>query len=111
MAIRSIVIVDVRKEQAALKEAVTLGIPVVALVDTNSDPELVDFVIPGNDDGRDSIKVVMDYLAQAVLAGREQAKDVQTKEAAAHTEELAQKFAPEEIIIEDEAEVASAIKI
>lgn len=70
--IGAIVLVDVRKEMSTLREARTMGIPVVALVDTNSDPSMVDYVIPGNDDSPRAIKVVIDYLADAVEHGKEQ---------------------------------------
>jgi small subunit ribosomal protein S2 len=70
----AVIIVDVKEEAAALKEAAAMGIPVVALVDTNSDPSLVDYVIPGNDDAARSIGLVMDYLVQAVQAGIEKYK-------------------------------------
>jgi len=80
--IGAIVLVDVRKEQSALKEAVTMGIPVVALVDTNGDPSMVDYVIPANDDAPRSIKVVIDYLSQAVLKGKELAGAKKEKEQA-----------------------------
>lgn len=65
----ALVVVDVKKEHSAIKEASVMGIPVVALVDTNSNPELVDYIIPGNDDAPKSINIIMDYLAQAVKAG------------------------------------------
>lgn len=112
----AIVIVDVRKEQAALKEAAALGVPVVALVDTNSDPELVKYVIPGNDDGRDSIKIIVSYLADAVKKGKEQAKEKGVQEATAQQEAvsapeiLAEKFTPEAIVIEDEGEPSDVLK-
>ncbi len=67
----AIVLVDVSKERSALKEAAIMGIPVVALVDTNGDPTNVDFVIPGNDDAPRSIKFVLDYLAEAARKGAE----------------------------------------
>ncbi len=70
----AIVIVDIRKEQSALKEAAAVGIPVVALVDTNSDPTLVDYVIPGNDDAPRAIKIIIDYLSEAVQRGQEKAQ-------------------------------------
>jgi len=70
----ALVIVDVRKEQSALKEASRMGIPVVALVDTNNDPSMVDFVIPGNDDAPRAIKEVVEYLTQATARGVEVAK-------------------------------------
>lgn len=65
----AIVIIDILKENSALKEAAAMGIPVVALVDTNADPSLVDHVIPGNDDAPRAIKLVLDYLADAVARG------------------------------------------
>ncbi len=76
----AIVIVDVNKEQSALKEAVSVGLPVVALVDTNADPSLVDYVIPANDDAPRSIAVIVDHLKQAVEKGLQQ-KDVQKEKA------------------------------
>lgn len=65
----AIVLVDILKERSALKEAAKMGIPVVALVDTNADPSLVDFVIPGNDDAPKAIKLVVDYLAEGARKG------------------------------------------
>lgn len=71
--VSAVVLVDVNKEQSALKEAVRMGIPVVALVDTNGDPSLIDYVIPANDDAPRSIKLVIDYLADAVAQGQAKA--------------------------------------
>ncbi len=109
--IGALVIVDVRKEQAALKEAAALGIPVVALVDTNSDPELVQYVIPGNDDGRDSVSIIVDYLAQAVKKGKEVAKEkgVQAEAVEAETVQM-QEVLPEALEVEDETEGSDAVK-
>lgn len=73
--IGALVLVDVRKEQSALREAVSLNIPVVALVDTNSDPSMVDYVIPANDDAPKSIKVVIDYLMEVVKHAQQKAGD------------------------------------
>ena len=67
----AIVVVDVRKEFSAVKEAAMVGIPVIALVDTNNDPLGIDYVIPANDDSPRAIKVVVDYLAAAAAKGRE----------------------------------------
>jgi small subunit ribosomal protein S2 len=83
--IGALVIVDVKKEQAALKEAVALGIPVVAIVDTNSDPSLVDYVIPANDDAPKSIQLILNYLAEGIARGKEAA--VATQAAAAVEEQ------------------------
>ena len=71
-------IVDISNEEIALKEARKLGIPVVALVDTNSDPELVDIPIPGNDDAIRSIKIITKVMADAVIEGK-QGKDYLVK--------------------------------
>lgn len=70
----AIFIVDVVKEHIALAEAKKLGIPVFAMVDTNSDPRPVDFPIPANDDASRSIALVMDVLAQAVAEGLQERK-------------------------------------
>lgn len=69
-----IYIVDTVHDEIALKEAKKLGIPVVAIVDTNADPELVDYPIPGNDDAIRSIKLITKTIADAVLEGK-QGKD------------------------------------
>ena len=71
--IGAVVLVDVVKELSALKEAATVGIPVVAIVDTNGDPSLVDHVIPANDDSVRSIKLIIDCLAESVEKGKKQA--------------------------------------
>ena len=66
-----IFIVDPRKERIAIQEAHTLGIPVVAIVDTNCDPEEVDFVIPGNDDAIRAVKLIAGKIADAVIEARQ----------------------------------------
>src|SRR5579871_2784465 len=71
LPISAIVIVDVTKEQSAVKEAVLMGVPVVGIVDTNSDPSLVDYVIPANDDSPQSINLILNELAGAVDRGKE----------------------------------------
>jgi len=68
-------IVDVRREETAVKEANSLGVPVVALVDTNCDPSGVDYVIPANDDAIRAIKLMTAKLADAVLEGKALRKD------------------------------------
>jgi small subunit ribosomal protein S2 len=64
-------VVDPRKERTAILEAKILGIPVVAIVDTNCDPEEVDYVIPGNDDAIRAVKLITSKMADAVLEGRQ----------------------------------------
>lgn len=63
-------LIDVIGDVNAIKEAKTLGIPVVALVDTNADPSLVDYVIPGNDDAIKGVSLILDYVAKAIEAGK-----------------------------------------
>jgi small subunit ribosomal protein S2 len=65
-----LVIVDPTKERNAVREARLLGIKVVALIDTDSDPDLVDLPIPGNDDSLRSIRLIMQHLSDAVKQGR-----------------------------------------
>jgi len=64
-------IVDPRKEKIAIAEAKKLGIPVVAIVDTNCDPEEVDYVIPGNDDAIRAVKLIAAAMANAIIEGRQ----------------------------------------
>ncbi|NLX83671.1 MAG: 30S ribosomal protein S2 [Clostridiales bacterium] len=64
-------VVDPQMEAIAIAEARTLGIPIVAIVDTNCDPDLVDYVIPGNDDAIRAVKLISGKMADAVLEGRQ----------------------------------------
>jgi small subunit ribosomal protein S2 len=64
-------IVDPRKERIAVAEAKKIGIPIVAIVDTNCDPEEIDYVIPGNDDAIRAVKLITGAMADAVLEGRQ----------------------------------------
>jgi small subunit ribosomal protein S2 len=64
-------IVDPRKEKNAISEAKILGIPVVAIVDTNCDPDEVDYVIPGNDDAIRAVKLITGKMADAIIEGRQ----------------------------------------
>jgi small subunit ribosomal protein S2 len=73
----AVFIIDTLKEQTALKEARRLKIPIVAIVDTNTDPDEVDYPIPGNDDAIRSIKLLTSIVADAAIAGREVAKPVE----------------------------------
>lgn len=70
-------VVDVRREETAIHEANLLGIPVIALVDTNCNPENVDYVIPSNDDAIRAIKLMVSKIADAVLEGKALRKDVE----------------------------------
>ena len=83
-------VVDTRKERIAVLEAKKLGIPVIAIVDTNCDPDDADYIIPGNDDAIRAIKLIGGSLADAVIEGRggEQLTDAPAAEEAA--EEVAE---------------------
>jgi small subunit ribosomal protein S2 len=71
--IGAVVLVDVNEENSALKEAQLMGIPVVAIVDTNGDPSRVDYVIPANDDTPSSVNLIITYLADVAMLGKEAA--------------------------------------
>ena len=79
-------IVDPRKEKTAVAEAKKLGIPIVAIVDTNCDPDEIDYVIPGNDDAIRAVKLLSATMADAIIEGRQGAESA---EAAAEKEEEA----------------------
>jgi len=89
---QALVIVDVKKEESAVREGKRVGVPVVGIVDTNSDPTPIDYVIPANDDAVGSIQYIIHYLAQAYAEGKmlwekanklADAKAMASKEAAA----------------------------
>ena len=85
-------VIDVMKENIAVREAKRLGIPVFAMVDTNSDPKDIDFVIPANDDAKDSVDVVLTACCQAIAEGLEErkAEKADEKAAAEQAEEAAE---------------------
>ena len=78
----AIFIVDPKKERIAIAEARKLGIPVVAIVDTNCDPDEVDYVIPGNDDAIRAVKLITETMANAVMEGRQGESMAEAAEAA-----------------------------
>ena len=91
----ALVIVDPRKERIAVAEAKKLGIPIVAIVDTNCDPDEIDYVIPGNDDAIRAVKLISATMANAIIEGREgqmgaAAQETADETAAEETEEAAE---------------------
>ena len=76
-------VVDVMKENIAVREANRLGIPVFGIVDTNSDPKNIDFVIPANDDAKDSVEVILNACCEAIIEGLEERKAEKADEKAA----------------------------
>ena len=107
-------VVDVLKEQIAVREANRLGIPVFGIVDTNSDPNNIDFVIPANDDAKDSVEVILSACCAAIAEGIEERKVEKADEKAADAqvegeeEEVKPKRAARRARKEAEAPVAEA---
>jgi small subunit ribosomal protein S2 len=75
-------IIDPSNEVTAIQEGRRIGIPIVAVCDTNTDPDLIDYPIPGNDDAIRAIRLITSIIADAVIQGRQQAKDAQDLAAA-----------------------------
>jgi small subunit ribosomal protein S2 len=98
----AIFIVDPKKEKIAVKEARKIGIPSIGIVDTNCDPEEVDYVIPGNDDAIRAIHLFAAKIADAVIEGRQlYEKQLQTEEAKAAKETAQQAEPTKEIKVEE----------
>jgi small subunit ribosomal protein S2 len=83
----AIFIVDTKKEQIAVDEARKLKIPIIGIVDTNADPDQVDFVIPGNDDALRSIRLFAGAIANAVISGRDMKQSVDAEASRDATDE------------------------
>ena len=113
-------IVDTNKEHIAVSEAQKLRIPVVAVLDTNCDPDVVDFPIPGNDDAIRSVKLLTHIVGEAVIEGKQQreerqlaaardaAGDNDAKRQAEAAEAAAQAAASEDVSAADAAQAAAA---
>lgn len=107
-------VIDSKREEIAIKEAKKLGIPVVAIIDTNCDPDVVDYPIPANDDAIRSIKLVTSLVADSILEGWQEAagngpkiKKTETQEPQAQEVEILEKpevEPKEEIVIEETVE-------
>ncbi|MNC84854.1 30S ribosomal protein S2 [compost metagenome] len=85
----AIFVVDTRKEKIAVDEARKLKIPVIGIVDTNCDPDEVDYVIPGNDDALRSIRLFASKVAEAIISGRQMRESRIAEDDAARAEEAA----------------------
>ena len=106
----AMIIIDIKKEHIAIEEARKLGIPIFALVDTNVDPDLVDYPIPANDDALRSVQLFVHAFADAIIAGRSAAKAKKMDEGV--EEERLQKESDieeieDEVVTEEEAPVAA----
>ena len=105
----AVLILDLRKEQIAVREARRLGLPVVALVDTNCDPDDADFVIPGNDDAIRACSLVVKVIADAIEAGKQKVRpeEFQPAPEEAPTEEPEPTAEADEAPAEEPAEVTA----
>ncbi len=99
----AIFIVDILKEHIALAEARRLNIPTFAMVDTNSNPKLVDFPIPANDDATKSISLILDQICNAIQEGLEDRKNLKEKD----KEDTSKEETTKEVVAEAVVEVAS----
>lgn len=97
----AVYVVDSRQEQIAVKEANKLGIPVVSVVDTNCDPDGIDYIVPGNDDAIRAIRLITSRMADACAEGRKRY---------AETEQAAEDKAQEEVLGAEAAQAAEAVE-
>jgi small subunit ribosomal protein S2 len=105
-------VVDSKKEETAVLEAKRLGIPIVALIDTNCDPDLITYPIPGNDDAIKSIRLVSKFMADSVLDGRRRFDEVKAAMKVMETEtEGAEEETPVAKVIEAEEEAIKKLAI
>ncbi len=108
---QALVIVDPRKEEIAIKEAHILGIPVFGIVDTNCDPDVVDYVIPGNDDAVRSVKLLIGVLTNAIAeANGNEILDFVSEDDKAKSEKKAQKGETKEEKVEVKEEIKEEVK-
>ena len=97
-------VVDPKKERIAILEARKLNIPVVGLVDTNCNPEDVDYAIPGNDDAIRAVKLIADTMANAIIEGRQgEAEDVSTSAEETFEEAAEEPTTMEEVVASEES--------
>jgi small subunit ribosomal protein S2 len=106
----AVFVIDLRKEQLAIREARRLGLPVIALVDTNCDPEEADYVIPGNDDAIRSCDLIVRVVADGIAAGQSKATIEELQPAKAPEEKAAEPAPAVEEVAEGAAETAGEIE-
>ena len=99
---KAMFIIDTSKEDTAVKEAKRLGIPIVALIDTNSNPDLIDYPIPGNDDATKSIKAVVNIITDTIIEGRKKFLSYMAQEGVKIKEEVK---ADTEVVLLPEEEI------
>ena len=102
---KAIFVVDTKKEETAVNEASRLGIPVIALIDTNSDPSLVVYPVPGNDDATKSIRAVTTIMADAIIEGRRRFLSYLSQEGVAVKEEKKETLIEPVLLPEEEIKI------
>jgi small subunit ribosomal protein S2 len=97
-------VVDPKKERIAILEAKKLGIPIVAIVDTNCDPDEVDYVIPGNDDAIRAVKLIASKMADAIIEARqgEQFEAAPEEDEKENKEEISEEISLDDITLDEE---------
>ncbi|MBI4367783.1 MAG: 30S ribosomal protein S2 [Candidatus Omnitrophica bacterium] len=105
-------IVDPKQEEIAVREAKRLGIPVAAIIDTNCNPDVIDYPIPGNDDAIRSVKLICEFVADAVLEGRNRFKQLRADQEALEAQEEQERLVQSEVKTDPEGaeEIAEVIE-
>src|SRR5690606_22272293 len=104
-------VVDTTRERIAVAEAMKLGIPIFAMVDTNSDPREINYVIPSNDDASKSIESIMSFVSEAIIEGLSDRKSGGSEEGDEEEKmEIAAKRAPKKAKVTDDVEIPSTDK-
>ena len=93
-------VVDPKKEEIAVSEARRLGIPIAAIIDTNCDPDLIDYPIPGNDDAIRSVKMICEVIGREVAEGRNRLKQMRADQETLEFEKAAAETAAEQAKLE-----------
>ena len=101
---KAMIVVDTKKEETAIREAKRLSIPVIGLIDSNSDPSLIAYPIPGNDDATKSISLIITLLADTILEGRKKFLSYLSQEGAVLKEEKPQEE-PAVLLPEEEVKI------
>ncbi len=100
-----IFIVDPKKEEIAVREANMLNIPIIAMVDTNCDPDVIDYVIPANDDAIRAIMLITSKMADAVIESKEGRIDTQEETETEETSEVLDEHIVEKLKAEENTKV------
>ncbi|MDP8260413.1 MAG: 30S ribosomal protein S2 [Candidatus Gygaella obscura] len=101
----AVFIIDAKNEETAVKEAKKLNIPIVALIDTNCNPDLIDYPIPGNDDAMKAVKLIVSMMADAIIEGRKDFLSYLSQEGVKREEEAALKSESGEEVENSEGEI------